>query len=156
MDEELFICNGRGNSKVYFLDPTAETDDGIIIDSLYTTAGLPELTKRAQMPQLGNGRITFNYANIALESAGNVQLRLLPNRLFFPEPVGYQSWTVPGGITPGKPAMEDAETSLNFTARRTFFEFRENDGHGFSLSNFLALAEKSVWNAFRGRTGVQP
>jgi hypothetical protein len=155
-DEELFICNGRGNSKIYFLDDTAETDDGLTIDSLYTTAGLPNLAKRAQQQQLGNGRIRWNYLYCALESLGNVNVRLLPNRLFFPEPVGYQAWTLPGGLTPGDPALEDAEASLNFAATRTFFEFRENDGFGFSLSNFTGMAERDAWNEWRGRTGVKP
>jgi hypothetical protein len=155
-DEELFICNGRQNSKIYFLDDNATTDDGLTIDSLYTTAGLPELSKRTQMQGLGNGRVRFNYMTAALQSPGNVQMRLLPNRLLYPEPSDYESWTLPGGFTPGDPALEDAEASLNFAATRTFVEFRENDGNGFSLSNLLLMAKKDVWNQWRGRTGVTP
>ena len=166
-DEQLFICNGRANSKIYALDDAAATDDGIIIDSLYTTAGLPELSKRAQIPALGNSRVLFGYMSAALQSKGNVQVRLLPNRLLFPEtqPVDnagfplyldwiYETWTLPGGLTPGYPAMNDAEASLNFEATRTYVEFRENDGNGWSLSNLLLLAKKSVWQQFRGRTGL--
>lgn len=166
-DEQMFICNGRANSKIYALDDAAATDDGIIIDSLYTTAGLPELSKRAQIPGLGNSQVLFGYLSAALQSRGNVQVRLLPNRLLFPEtqPVDnagfplylnwiYETWTLPGGLTPGYPAMHDAEASLNFQATRTFVEFRENDGNGWSLSNLLLLAKKSVWQQFRGRTGL--
>lgn len=152
-DEEFLIGNGRNNSKIYKLDQNANTDSGIIIDSLYTTAGLPELSKRSQIPQLGNGRVRWNYMYAAVESPGNVQVRLLPNRLFYPEPIGYQAWNLPGGWTPGDPALEDAEADLNFCARRTFFEFRENDGYGLTLSNFIGMAEKDTWNTFRGRTG---
>lgn len=168
-DEQLFICNGRNNSKVYFLDPNAATDDGIIIDSLYTTAGLPELTKRAQMQGLGNSRDRWNYMTAALQSSGTVQCTLYPNRLlpplievidgipigtYPPSVEGYNYWQVPGGFTPGNPALNDAEAPLNFAATRTFVEFRENDGNGFTLSNLELLARKDVWNQFRGRTGL--
>jgi hypothetical protein len=165
-DEELFICNGRGNSKIYTLDDAATKDDGLTIDSLYTTAGLPELSKRAAMQQLGNNQVTWNYATMALQSSGNVGVTLYPNRLLFPLPEGYnanpalnmspyRTWPVPGGLTPGNPAFFDAETDMNFTATRTFVEFRQNDGlGGFSLSNLTLLGQKSVWQAMRGRTGV--
>ncbi len=153
VDEEFLICNGRNNSKIYKLDETVQTDDGIIIDSLYTTAGLPEFSKRAQLQGMGNGRVTWNYLYASLESGGNVQVRLLPNKLFFPEPPGYQAWSVPGGLTVGDPALEYAEASLNFTGTLTFFEFRENDGAGFQLSFMQGMAQKSVWNEFRGRSG---
>jgi hypothetical protein len=46
--------------------------------------------------------------------------------------------------------MNDAEAPLNFAATRTFVEFRENDGHGFSLSNLMLHAKKDVWGALRG------
>jgi len=170
-DEEIFICNGRGNSQVYFLDPNAQTDNGRIIDSLYTTAGLPELTKRAQMPGMGNSRDRWGYMSAALQSSGTVQCTLFPNRLLGPSathfgfvtlytypPVveGYNYWQLPGGFTPGNPALNDAEASLNFAATRTYVEFRENDGFGFSLSNLFLLGKKDPWNQFRGRTGVTP
>jgi hypothetical protein len=150
-DQQLYICNGRGNSKVYRLDPDAETDDGIFIDSLYTTAGLVPTAKRMETPGVGSFRLRWGYLVAALESAGNIEVRLLPNRLLFPEPLtGYNTWTVPGGFSPGSPALNDAECSLNFAATRTFFEFRENDGHSYTLSNVIAHAKKDVWNAVRG------
>jgi hypothetical protein len=155
-DQQLTICNGRANSKVYFLDPTAETDDGTIIDSLYTTAGLVQIATRAEMQGVGSFRMLWGYMVAALQSLGTVNCTLYPNRLLGPgtPPEGYNSWQVPGGFTPGNPALNDAESPLNFQATRTFFEFRENDGHGFSLSNLMLHAKKSVWNAVRGRTGL--
>jgi hypothetical protein len=90
----------------------------------------------------------------ALQSSGNVAVRLLPNRLLYPEPAGYEAWEMPGGLTPGSPAMNDAEATMNFAATRTYVEFRENDGNGFSLSNVMLLAKKDPWNQFRGRTGA--
>jgi hypothetical protein len=151
-DQELYICNGRANSKVYFLDEVNETDDGMIIDSLYTTAGLVELAKRAQMQGLTSFRIRWGYLVAALQSLGNVGLTLYPNTLLGPgqSTTNYNAWSLAGGFTPGNPAMNDSETALNFVATRTFVEFRENDGHGFSLSNLVLHAKKDVWNALRG------
>jgi hypothetical protein len=151
-DQELYICNGRANSKVYFLDEVNETDDGMIIDSLYTTAGLVELSKRAQMQGLTSFRIRWGYLVAALQSLGTVGLTLYPNTLLGPgqSTTNYNAWSLAGGFTPGNPAMNDSETALNFVATRTFVEFRENDGHGFSLSNLVLHAKKDVWNALRG------
>lgn len=153
-DEEIFICNGRGNSKVYTLDDAAATDDGIVIDSLYTTAGLVTDSKRAESPGIGSYRLLWDYLVVSLNSSGLVNVRLLPNSLLFPEPSqadGYLWWQVPGGFVPGNPAFNDCECSLNFAATRTFFEFRENDGQKFSLSNFVARAKKNPWNPHRGQ-----
>lgn len=153
-DVEFYICNGRGNSKIYQLDPTATTDDGLTIDSLYTTAGLPGLSKRAEMPQLGKNRVRMGYMVATLESAGNIQTTLYANRLPGPATPPVASWQLPGGFTPGTPYNDDAEAALNFAATRTFVEFRENDGKGgFSLSNLCLFGQKDPWNAMRGRTG---
>ena len=151
-DEELYICNGRGNSKIYALDPTVETDDGLTIDSLYTTAGLVPLAKKMEMQGLGSFILRWDYMVAAMESLGTINVTLYPNRLLGPgtPPAGYNTWTVPGGFSPGSPALKDAECSLNFAATRTFFEFRENDGHSQRLSNFVAHVKKDVWNTLRG------
>ena len=258
-DEQIYICNGIGSSKIYQLDEDAETDDGATIDTLYTTAGLVESTKRAQQPPLGIGRIRFDFMIAQLQSLGNIGVTLYPNVLlgpasefpvnmrintiavsyvtippgvgvvkvvvdfqsapppivdgqtyqfsgatFYPtingktltpnsisnnavtfyaghlfptdwptqlatpdngigavyvgaEPMtqttvpGYNSWTLPGGISPGLPALEDANVSMNFAGNRVFLEFRENDGHGFSLSNLILRARADVWNKITGR-----
>jgi len=154
-DVELYICNGRGNSKVYQLDPTATTDDGLTIDSLYTTAGLPGLSKRAEMPQFGKNRVRMGYMIATLESSGNIQAKLYANRLPGPGKPAVASWSIPGGFTPGSPYNDDAEASLNFAATRTFLELRQNDGNGgFSFSNLVMFGRSDPWNAMRGRTGV--
>lgn len=154
-DVEFYICNGRGNSKVYQLDPTATTDDGLTIDSLYTTAGLPGLSKRTEMPQVGKNRVRVGYMVATLESAGNIQTTLYANRLPGPNTPPVASWQLPGGFTPGSPYNDDSEASLNFAATRTFVEFRENDGKGgFSLSNLVLFGRPDPWNTMRGRTGA--
>ena len=174
-DVEFYICNGRGTSKVYFLDPTANSDDGILIDSLYTTAGLPGLSKRSEMPQLGRNRVRMKYMVATLQSSGVIQCTLYANRLpgafippgntqsgpglapdinaLLPAPT-IASWQVPGGIVSGTPYNDDSEVALNFAATRTFVEFRQyQGGSGFSLTNLVLYGTKDAWNQMRGRIG---
>lgn len=149
--EETRFGNGQGNSMVYALDSTVATDAGTAIDSCYTTAGVPILDKRAMFPQLGQSRVTWSYLIAALTSGGKVAVRLLGNRLIYPEPTDYLQWTIPGGFTPTEQPPNDVESSLNFQATRTFIEFRQNDGEmGWTLSNAMLRARKNVWNAIRG------
>jgi hypothetical protein len=154
-DQEIYICNGRGNSQIYKLDPESTSDAGLTIDSLYTTAGMPELSKRAQAPGVGGfGNTRTGYLWASLESRGNVAVRFLPNRLIYPETVDYLAWTLPGGFSPGEPALQDCQSAVNFWATRTFVEFRENDGYAFSLSNCAIQTKKDPWNALVGsKTG---
>ena len=69
-DQQLYICNGKGNSKIYRLDESAETDDGGFIDSLYTTAGLVTSGKRAELPAVGSFRMLWGYMVVGLQSPG--------------------------------------------------------------------------------------
>lgn len=174
--QEFAICNGLGNSKVYTLDETSPTDDGSFIDQLYTTAGLPGLSKIVQMQQqLGRSRVRWGYLIAPLETEGNTALTLYANRLtgmpnassiiankgIYPTGQNYlntvatlpaaNSWTLPGGFAPGAPADDDVETPLNFAARRAYFEWRENDGWGFSLSGMTPIGGADVWNQLTGQ-----
>ena len=127
------------------------TDDGFAIDSAYTTAGFPLLSKRQEMAQLGPGQVRTTYGTAALTTGGKVNIRMLANRLFFPEPDGYVQWTVPGGFTPGLQPLNDVEFDANFPAMRNFIEFRQNDGNqGWTLSNVNLSMRKDVWNSRRG------
>lgn len=149
--EETRFGNGILSSKVYKLDPTMPNDDGFAIDSLYTTSGFPLLSKRAEMAQLGYGQVRTCYLFSALTTGGLVNLRMMANRLFFPEPDGYVQWTVPGGFTPGLQPLNDVESSANFPAMRNFIEFRQNDGlQGWTLSNVNMKMRADVWNKSRG------
>ena len=155
-DQEIYICNGRGNSKIYQLDPTAQTDDGILIDSVYTTAGLVPAAKRAEVQGIGNFRLRWDYMVVDLNTLGTTNVTFYPNDLINPNdflgsnPPGYNSWLLPGGLSPGSPAFNDTECPLNFAATRTFIEFRENDGFSWNMSDLVLHVKKDVWNALRG------
>lgn len=150
--EQTRFGNGQGNSLVYYLDPTQNaTDDGAIIDSLYTVAGLPNMEKRAEMPQLGPDRVAWSYMALALASGGNVNVRLMGDYLYYPEPQGYNALSVPGGFAPGLQPLRNAYSSLNFIATRTFFEFRQNDGNpGWRLSSMMLRGRKAPWSSVIG------
>ena len=149
--EETRFGNGIANSKVYKLDATMPTDDGFAIDSCYTTAGFPILSKRQEMAQLGPGYVRTSYLTAALATGGLVNIRMLANYLYLVEPDGYIQWTIPGGYTPGLQPTKDIEGDANFPAMRNFIEFRQNDGNqGWTLSNVNLSMRKDVWNSRRG------
>lgn len=154
--QQFWFGSGRGNSQVWQLTNGVQSDVGITIDSLYTTAGIMELTKRAQQPALGSFGVRWGMMTGFLETQGTVNVTLYPNTLVG---VGkatqfYNSTTILGGLAPGSPAFQDFEAALNFSARRMFVEFRENDGFTFdSLSNLVLHGKKDPWNALRGNKG---
>lgn len=145
-DKAFYICNGASNSKVYMLDPTADTDDGVAIDSLYTTASLPGDAATKQYPQLGDGNYRVGYMNMTASGAGLLNVRFLPNTLLGPtdSTVGYNPWTVPGGFTLTAQPLWNRKASVNFFALRAFVELR---GPDFDLSNISLTMTKDVWNS---------
>ena len=99
-DKAFYLCNGEANSKVYKLDPTATTDDGVAIDALYTTAGMGSPSKLSEQPQLGAYNKRIGYIGLRATGTGTLNMRLLPDQLVGPadSTVGYNTWTVPGGF----------------------------------------------------------
>jgi hypothetical protein len=145
-DKAFYLCNGENNSKVYMLDENNETFDGTEIDSLYTTAGLPNDAKRKELPALGDGNVRIGYMNMTCDITGNLQVRFLPNILLGPNDstLGYNPWTVPGGFNGTGKSLWNRKASVNFFAVRSFVEFR---GPHFDLSSLTLTAVKDVWSS---------
>lgn len=145
-DKAFYICNGQGNSKVYELDDTNPTDDGVPIDTLYTTAGLPNDGKRATLPTLGSGNVRIGYMDMVCDITGNLQVRFLPNVLLGPDDptTGYNPWIVPGGFNGTGMSLWNRKASVNFFCVRAFVEFR---GPQFDLSALTLTATKDVFSA---------
>lgn len=150
-DKALYICNGRENSKVYFLDPNATTDDGIPIDSLYTTFGFVDAQKAQQMPGLGmmNKRTGYLSLNASSPTSANLKVRFLPNQLIGPtdSTVGYNTWTVPGGLNLTPVCLYDLRCAVNFFATRTFVEWRGSD---WSVSSLMLHMKADIWSGAWG------
>lgn len=145
-DKAFYLCNGRGNSKVYKLDPTMTTDDGIAIDSVYTTAGLGSPSKMKEQPELGYGNKRIGYGSLRATGTENLAVRLLPDTLLGPtdSTVGYNAWTVPGGFNLKPNCLRDLRFTANFFANRTFVEFR---GADFDASILTLWVRKDAWSA---------
>jgi hypothetical protein len=149
-NQQFYICNGLGNSKIFKLDPNATTDDGMPINSLYTTYGFVNASKAAQLPALGWARKRWSYMTLTMENLATVACRFLADSLLGPtdSTAGYQTFTVPGGFGPMSPITRDRESTANFVATRTFLEF---SGTNFDLSNVTLFGRKDVYNALRGQ-----
>lgn len=147
--QQMYICNGIASSKVYMLDETNETDDGVPINFLYTTAGFGSATHAAKFPLLGMFRKRWKYGALTMSNSATANLRLLPNQLQGPtdSTTGYYPWTVPGGFSAGA-GLEDREFTCNFVAQRTFLEF--TTAGAISLSRVILCGAKDVWNTIRG------
>lgn len=149
-DQAFYICNGNKSSKVYKLDPNADTDDGVPINSLYTTYGFVDLSSAAKYPMLGFFRKRWGYLTTTLSSAATVGLRFLGDKLLGPgdSTLGYNAWSVPGGFPPPSDnSGRDRESTANFVATRTFLEFSGTD---FDLSNVTLYGKKDTYNAITG------
>jgi hypothetical protein len=147
-DKGFYICNGRGNSKVYLLDPNATDDDGIPINGLYTTYGFTNVSKVEQMPMLGAFRKRWGYMTITVSGAGQLAVRFLPNQLVNEPLTGWNPWIVPGGFNLTPVCLNDREASVNFAATRTFVEL---SGNNFTTSSLTLYGRKDVWNQLTGR-----
>lgn len=149
-DEAFYICNGSQNSKVYILDPNATTDDGVPINSSYCTYGFVDLAAAAKYPMLGLFRKRWGYLTATLTGTAAAAVRFLGDKLLGPgEPtLGYNAWSVPGGIPPlTDNSGRDRESTANFVATRTFLEFSGTD---FNLSNITMYGKKDTYNAITG------
>lgn len=145
-DKAFYICNGKANSKVYKLDPLATTDDGVAIDSLYTTAGLGSPSKMKEQPELGAFNKRIGYGSLRAQGTANLAVRLLPDALLGPadSTLGYNAWTVPGGFNLAPTCLRDFRFTANFFANRTYVEFR---GADFDASILMLWTKKDAWSA---------
>lgn len=151
---ELFLGNGLGTSKIYrfgeYQTGIAPTDDGQPITSCYVTYPWVSSAKATSQPLLGFMRKTWEYLVSNVSGVGLLNVTLYPNILLGPGDLttGYQPWTVPGGIQLVDPSFNDRECTLNFTAQRTFVEFKTT---GYMAVDFIVMfGKKAVWNAIRG------
>jgi hypothetical protein len=144
----LYICNGIESSKIYQLSNTQYSDDGVAINSLYTTYGFVNATKAATLPIFGfhAKRYTVLQANIegtqTTPGVGNAVIRMLPNTINPKYP-----YTVPVGIPLVTPIQDDYVRSINVKGNRMFIEVSTNTvGSAFSLSKLLITGKADAWS----------
>lgn len=157
----LCICNGIESSKIYQLNQNQYSDDGVAINSLYTTYGFVNAAKAATLPIFGFHRKLYTVLQCAITggqidttSAGNAKVRILPNTLSPKYP-----YTVPVGIPLSDPVMDDFFRPINVAGNRMFVEFSTNAvGSWFNLSKMLLTGKADPHSTLNptggGNTGI--
>jgi len=150
VDQPLYICNGIASSKIYQLDTTQYSDDGVAINSLYTTYGHVNAVKAATQPIFGMHTKRYTVLQGTVEGAGVLGVRILPNVI---NPV--YPYSVPVGINLVSPAMDDFFRPINVKAQRAFLEFSTNAvGSWFQLDKTLLTGKADAWSSLNPTGGM--
>jgi hypothetical protein len=144
----LLFCNGVGNSRIYQQIPGLLADDGLPIDSLWTSYGFVKQSDRQEFgPVLGAHRNLYKYLDMNVYGTGPCTITALPNVLTPTYP-----YVLPA-ITLTNPAQNNVERPLNQEANRLFLQIRSNTvNSGFNLSSLTLSMIKSPHAPVRGLT----
>lgn len=145
--EQLLICNGVANSKIYQLDSTGTVwdDDGLPINSYYTTFGFPQVEGQEAL-QLGMYQLEVYYAALTVVGEGTLFVNEYPDNPLTP---------FPNFMEPLQldliPALGDLELPINDIGSRFFIRFGTNcAGDHFTLSKVALTVGKSPWAPVKG------
>ena len=157
----IYIANGIGSSKIYELKQDQLSDDGVAINSLYTTYGFVNAAKAATLPIFGFHTRSMTVFQCAMTggqtdttSNGRAKVRILPNTLTPKYP-----YTVPVGIPLSDPVQDDFFRPINVKGQRMFVEVSTNAvGSYFNLSKMLLTGKADAWSTLNatggGNTGI--
>jgi hypothetical protein len=156
LDAPLYICNGIDSSKIYQLLPTQYSDDGVAINSLYTTYAFVNATKAATLPIFGFHAKRYTVFQTAITggqtdttSNGRAQIRMLPNTITPKFP-----YTIPVGIPLVNPVNDDFFRPINVKGNRMFIEVSTNAvGSWFNLSKILLTGKADAWSSLNPTGG---
>ena len=152
----LYICNGINTSKIYTLNQDKTSDDGVAINSLYTTYGHVNAAKAATLPIFGFHQKRFTVFQCAMtgtqltnSATTNAKVRMLSNTITPKYP-----YTVPVGIPLVDPVNDDYVRSINVRGNRVFIEVSTNAvGSAFNLSKTLLTGKADPWSAINPTGG---
>jgi hypothetical protein len=144
----LYVCNGISSSKIYTLNQDKTSDDGVAINSLYTTYGFVNAAKAATLPIFGFHAKRYTVLQCAItgtqltnSTATNAKIRILPNTITPKYP-----YTVPVGIPLVDPSNDDWFRPINVRGNRAFIEVSTNAvGSAFNLSKLLFTGKADPW-----------
>ena len=144
----LYICNGIGTSKIYKLSQDQLSDDGVAINSLYTTYGFVNAAKAATLPIFGFHakrytvlQVSATGTQVTNSTATNMKIRILSNTLSPKFP-----YTVPIGIPLVDPVQDDYFRPINVRGNRAFIELSTNAvGSAFNISKILLTGKADPW-----------
>ena len=150
VDNPLFVCNGIMSSKIYQFESAQYSDDGVAINSLYTTYGHVNAVKAATQPIFGMHTKRYTVLQGTVEGAGTLGVRILPNVINPKYP-----YSVPVGVKLVSPAYDDFFRSINAKAQRAFLEFSTNAvGSWFHLDKTLLTGKADPWSSLNPTGGM--
>ena len=150
----LTICDGLGNEKIYQLSADQLSDDGVAINSFYTTFGFTDAAKSKENPLLGLHRKTFQGFQALVSGSGNAQFSFYPNYIVNPKTLVFN----PDTYTDTLKALVDAPpddywTSINVTGNRVFVGVSSNAvGSAFHLSKMIMVGTIAPYAAVNPNT----
>lgn len=139
--QEPTIC-GTAIGKIYQMSDTQLSDDGVAINSLYSTFGFVNSEKAKQNPLLGFHRKRFSLLQTLITGAGLATVKVYPNYILNPKTLALNTsvYTVPGGITLQQQPPDDLVRPLNSVGNRVYVVFSTNAiGAQFNLSKLMMV-----------------
>jgi hypothetical protein len=136
------VGGGGSTGKVYQLNQSQLSDDGIAIPSYYTTHYFPERAVEQSL-NLGAHRKLFSYLTMYVEGAGSLALTSFTDTSSAPQ--AQQSLPL------SSPAAKDLELPINVLGERVAFQVSTNQsGAWFRLQKFIPSVRVDPWSPVRG------
>ncbi|MGC2505742.1 MAG: hypothetical protein WA369_03710 [Candidatus Acidiferrales bacterium] len=132
---QIFLGSNNSSGKIYALTPGTYSDDGVAINSYYSTAFLSATGL--------SGRNLFGYLTAYVQGSGVLALSALTPGDASVLPIG--SWTL------ASPASRDMEQFTNLLAERASYQFGTGAaGSWFSLTKLVPWAKPDPFAIVRG------
>jgi len=132
---EIFFGSNNSSGKIYALAPQAYSDDGVAINSFYSTAFLAATGI--------SGRNLFGYLTAYVQGSGSLAISALTPGEASSVPLG--SWTL------ASPASRDMEQFTNVLAERASYLFGTNAANSwFSITKLVPWAKPDPFAIVRG------
>jgi hypothetical protein len=136
------LVGGAGNGKIYQLSDTQFSDDGVAINSYYTTYFFLSHDLE-QTYQVRSHRKLFAYLALYAEGAGNLNLSA------FVDNEAYPTALMPLPLS--SPGAKDLELPINLLGERVAFQAGTNTpGAWFKLERFIPSLLPDPWAPVRG------
>jgi hypothetical protein len=142
--EQLLIC-AQNYPKIYELGDTQYSDDGVAINSWYTTFGFPGV-EGAQAMQLGNHELELCYGTMTVVGSGTFNINEAPN-----SPNNPNAQTILPLTLANIPPLGDYELPFNDIGERFFLTVGTFAvGDHFTLSKMVMTIKTCPWFPVKG------
>jgi len=136
------VGGGGPAGKVYQLSDAQFSDDGVAIQSYYTTHFFPERAVEQQL-DLGTHRKLFTYLTLYVEGSGTLSLTAFVNTSASPQ--------AQQPLALSAPALRDLELPINVAGERVAFKVGTGTaGNWFRLDKFGPSVRVDPWAPVRG------